>query len=149
MSFVGNLLWFVFGGGFLIGTIWLLAGLICCCTIVGLPLGIACLRICVFAYFPFGRVLVPVEWTGEERVMGTALMNLFWCVFLGVWMSIACVLLGVFYCCTIVGIPYGLAYFKLCTACFAPLGKRIVPTALGKELQARNAVAKADKMLNK
>lgn len=149
MSFVGNLLWFVIGGGIISGTVWFLTGILWCCTIVGIPIGIACFRIARFAYLPFGKVLVLAEWTGEERIVGTGLMNFIWCVFFGVWMAISCICAGVVYCCTIIGIPWGLAYFKLGNVCFAPLGKRVVSTAMAKELEARYVSKKADEMLNK
>jgi uncharacterized membrane protein YccF (DUF307 family) len=38
------------------------------------------------------------------------------------------VFLGVVCCLTIIGIPFGLAHFKLASVSFAPLGKRVVPT---------------------
>ena len=140
MSFIGNLLWFVFGG-FLLGTVWLLAGLIWCITIIGIPFGIACFRIASFAYFPFGKELVPAELMGEKVIYGTGIFNLLWCIFSGLWLAIAHILTGIGQCITIIGIPFGLAHFKLAQASFAPLGKRIVSTEVARA--AREAHAKA------
>jgi len=51
MSFIGNLLWFAFGGIWL-GLLWDLVGILWCCTIIGIPFGIACFRIAGFAFCP-------------------------------------------------------------------------------------------------
>lgn len=147
MTFVGNLLWFVFGGGVLAGTAWVLLGLLCCATVLGIPLGVACLRIASFAYFPFGKELVPVEWTGKERVAGTGIVNVLWCVLVGFWLSVWFALTGLAYCLSIVGIPFGLARFKLCVAAFAPLGKRAVSSRVAEELASRQVRVEADEIV--
>ena len=148
MSFVGNLLWFIFGG-IIMGFLWLLAGLLCCVTIVGIPMGVACFRIASFAFFPFGKDLVPAEMIGEKRIVGTGLANFFWCILLGLWLAIGNALLGVFFFCTIIGIPVGFAYFKLAKASFAPLGQRIVSSDLAKAARTRAASSDLDSRLNK
>jgi len=38
------------------------------------------------------------------------------------------VLAGIAYCITIIGIPFGIALFKLAAEGLFPLGKRVVPT---------------------
>lgn len=38
MAFIGNLLWFAFGGIWL-GLSWVMVGSLCCCTIVGISWG--------------------------------------------------------------------------------------------------------------
>lgn len=43
MTFIGNLLWFAFGGIWM-GLLWLLVGLACCSTIIGIPFGVACFQ---------------------------------------------------------------------------------------------------------
>lgn len=65
----------------------------------------------------------------EMRVPGTGIANVLWFVFAGLWLWIAHVLAGIGYCLTIIGIPFGLAHFKLAQVCLAPLGKRSMPTA--------------------
>ena len=54
MVLIGNILWFVLGG-FWLGLEWVLSGVLCFCTIIGIPYGVACFRIAGFAFFPFGR----------------------------------------------------------------------------------------------
>ena len=145
MSFIGNLLWLVFGGGILLGLSWLLVGIVWCCTIVGIPIGIGCFRVAGFAFCPFGKELVPAEWVGEERIAGTGVMNFLWCVFSGLWLALAHVLVGIGDCLTIIGIPFGLANFKIAEAAFAPLGKRAVTREVAEAARARQAQAEPDR----
>ncbi len=144
MSFVGNFLWFIIGLGFISGALWWLAGLVFCCTIIGIPIGIACFRIGCFAFFPFGRDLVDAEMINEKAVIGSTLVNIIWVIFAGFWIALVDIILGMAFCCTIIGIPFGIAYFKLAKVCFAPLGKRIVSSDVAVAARARYANAKLD-----
>ena len=128
MALLGNILWFVFGGGIVAALSWLLTGLVLAITVVGIPFAVSAFRIAGFAAFPFGRELVDARAVGEERILGTGLSNLLWIVLAGIWLTIGHVFLSVGYCLTIIGIPFGLAHFKLASVSFAPLGKRVVPT---------------------
>ena len=128
MRLLGNVLWFVFGGGIIAGLSWLLWGVVLALTVVGIPFAFAAFRIAGFAFWPFGRELVDARSVGEERIVGTGLMNLLWIVLAGIWLTIGHVILGVVLCLTLIGIPFGLAHFKLASISFAPLGKRVVST---------------------
>ena len=121
MAFIGNILWFFFGGIWL-GLSWILAGVLLCCTIIGIPFGIACFRIAGFAFCPFGKKLVPSPDAGA----GTAILNLIWIIFAGFWLALESAIAGVLWCCTIIGIPLGIACFNIAQASFAPLGKVVV-----------------------
>ena len=126
MALVLNILWFILGGGFFAGLLWVLTGTILILTIVGIPFGYAAFRIAGFAAFPFGKELVDARIVGEERVVGTSLANVLWIVLAGIWLAISHVLAGIGLCLTIIGIPFGFAHFRLAGVCFAPLGKRAV-----------------------
>ena len=144
MSFVGNLLWFVFGGGLIAWFFWFLASVIFAITIIGIPFARAAFRISVFSAFPFGRELIDGRLVGNERTTGTGIVNFLWCIFAGLWLEISHALLGVFFCISIIGIPFGLAHFKLAQVSFAPLGKVIVSSELAKSAKARAATAQLD-----
>ncbi|MFZ2634689.1 MAG: YccF domain-containing protein [Desulfosalsimonadaceae bacterium] len=45
MAFVGNVLWFVFGGGIVAWFFWVVSGILLAVTIVGLPFAVAAFRI--------------------------------------------------------------------------------------------------------
>ena len=139
MALLGNILWFVFGGGIVAALSWLLTGLVLAITVVGIPFAVAAFRIAGFAAFPFGRELVDARAVGEERILGTGLSNLLWIVLAGIWLTIGHVFLSVGYCLTIIGIPFGLAHFKLASVSFAPLGKRVVPTQRASSSSSRRS----------
>ena len=148
MALVGNILWFVFGGLFC-GLSWWLLGIICYISIIGIPFGIACFRISRFAFLPFGKDLVPAEMIGEKAVAGSLLGNILWVIFFGIWISVGYAISGIIYCCTIIGIPWGIACFKLAGASFAPLGKRVVSMDVAKAARERFAKERLDKMMTK
>jgi uncharacterized membrane protein YccF (DUF307 family) len=128
MAFIGNVLWFILGGGVFSWLAWMLAGVLLAITIVGLPFAFAAFRIAGFAAFPFGRTLIDARDMGDARIPGTGIANTLWVIFAGIWLWISHVVAGVAYCLTIIGIPFGLAHFKLAAISFAPLGKRSVST---------------------
>lgn len=121
MSLIGNIIWFILGG-LEMGLAWVVAGLLFCCTIVGIPYGVASFRIAGFGFFPFGKDIVPSENAGAC----TFLLNVIWVILAGFWLWIASVLAGIFFCCTIIGIPFGIACFRIAKVSFAPLGKKVV-----------------------
>lgn len=125
MRLLINLVWFVCGG-FLSWIGWMAAGVLLACTVIGLPWAFAAFRIAPFAAWPFGRTLVDARAVGEDRVTGTGVANVLWIVFAGLWLSLGHILAGAALCLTIIGIPFGLAHFKIAQVSWAPLGKRIV-----------------------
>jgi len=116
-----NVLWLVLSG------LWLalgyaLAGLIMFLLIITIPFGIASFRLANFVVWPFGRTVVKRSNSGVASTIG----NVLWFILAGLWMAIAHLILGVFLCLTIIGIPLGLGNFKLAMVALAPLGKEIV-----------------------
>lgn len=122
MRLLLNVVWLVFGGLVLVLG-YAFAGLICCLLVVTIPFGIAAFRIALYALWPFGHTIVERPGAG----VGSALGNVLWFVFAGWWITLGHVLMGVALCCTIIGIPIGLAHFKLVPVSLMPLGKEIVP----------------------
>jgi uncharacterized membrane protein YccF (DUF307 family) len=134
MAAVGNVIWFVFMGGFLMGLGWLLAGVILCITIVGIPFGQACFRIAAFAFFPFGKDVVDARAAGGSHIPGTTLANVLWFLLAGVWLAIghltaalACLASCVAILPIFLGAPaWALAHWRLAKVSLWPLGIRIV-----------------------
>ena len=60
-----------------------------------------------------------------------SIANFFWIILIGLWTAISYYLLGIVWCLTIVGIPFGLQCFKFGKLSFAPFGKK-VNTNFGK-----------------
>ena len=53
MSIIGNIFWFIFIG-LISGLGWILAGILCCITIIGIPLGLQSFKMAKLALMPFG-----------------------------------------------------------------------------------------------
>ncbi|SFR68034.1 Uncharacterized membrane protein YccF, DUF307 family [Agromyces sp. CF514] len=121
MSTVLNIIWLVLSGFWLfVG--YLLAGVVMCVLIVTIPWGIASFRIGLYALWPFGRTVVSKPTSGAWSFIG----NVIWFLLAGWWLALAHLVSGVLLCITIIGIPLGIADFKLIPVSLAPLGKEIV-----------------------
>ncbi|MDO4566072.1 MAG: YccF domain-containing protein [Oscillospiraceae bacterium] len=119
MSFLGNLLWFIFCG-LLLALLWGIVGLIWCCTVVGIPVGVQCFKLAGLCLAPFGKQIV---FGGGA---GSALLNILWLVFGGIELAISCAAIGLALCLTIIGIPFGKQCFKLAQLALMPFGAKVV-----------------------
>ncbi|MBQ9657929.1 MAG: YccF domain-containing protein [Clostridia bacterium] len=119
MSLIGNVLWFIFGG-FISGISWMISGLLWCITIVGIPYGLQCFKFASLAFSPFGK---KVEYGGG---VPSLFGNIIWIIFFGIPMAIGNFLIGCVWCVTIVGIPFGLQFFKIAKLALAPFGAKII-----------------------
>ena len=115
MGILGNILWFIFGG-FLSGLGWIIAGMLWCLTIVGIPVGVQCFKLSVLSFLPFGR---EVKYEGGAV---SFIVNVFWFIFSGLELALGNFILGCLLCATIVGIPFGLQFFKIAKLSLAPFG---------------------------
>ena len=91
--------------------------------VITIPFGIASFRLAGYALWPFGRTVVRDPGAG----VGSTIGNVLWFIFAGLWLAIAQAVAGVALCITIIGIPFGIANFKLARLSLNPLGKQIVP----------------------
>lgn len=119
MNFLGNIIWFVFGG-IVTAVAWFAAGLVLCVTIVGIPFGIQCMKISALVLWPFGKE-VDVGNFGA----GGFIFNIIWLILFGWEFAIAHLVLGLIFCITILGIPFGLQHFKLAKLGLIPFGANI------------------------
>jgi uncharacterized membrane protein YccF (DUF307 family) len=121
VRFILNVLWFVFGSGFLMAIGYGLAALICFALVVTIPFGVAALRLASYSLWPFGRTLVAKPGAG----VGAGVGNVLWVIVAGWWLALGHLITGVVQCVTIIGIPFGVANFKLVPVAFWPLGREI------------------------
>ena len=136
MRLILNVIWFVFGGLWLaIG--YAFAALICFVLIITIPFGIAALRIAIFALWPFGKTVVKRADAG----VGAGIGNVIWLILCGWWLALGHVITGVLQCLTIIGIPLGLANFKLIQISLLPLGRDIVSVEEARSMNVEHAVA--------
>jgi uncharacterized membrane protein YccF (DUF307 family) len=117
-----NILWLVLAGLWLaVG--YLVAGVIACILIVTIPFGVASFRLAGYALWPFGRRAVPLASAGA----GSAIGNVIWFIVAGWWLALTHLVTGLVLCVTVIGIPLGVANFRMLPLAVAPFGKQIVP----------------------
>ena len=118
MGCLGNLLWLCLGGWSL-GLSWLLAGVLWCITIVGIPIGRQCFKFASLAFFPFGK---EVQYGGGAVSL---LLNIVWLILSGLPLALGAAVNGLVLCCTIIGIPFGMQCFKLAKLALMPFGAEV------------------------
>jgi uncharacterized membrane protein YccF (DUF307 family) len=135
-----NVIWLVFGG------LWLalgyaVVGIVMCILIITIPFGIAAFRIALFCIWPFGRTLIRRDDAGAASVIG----NVIWFILAGWWLAIGHLVTGVLMCLTIIGIPLGLANFKLIPVSLTPFGREIVDLDEAERLGLSTDIAVTDR----
>ena len=128
LRFVLNVLWFVCGG-WLSGLLWLIGGLLLAITIVGLPWTAAAWRIAGFAFWPFGKEIVPRDKATGQDDLGTGpvgfIMNILWFILGGWYIALSHLLIAIPEFVSIIGIPFGLKDLQLAQLGLAPVGVTI------------------------
>jgi uncharacterized membrane protein YccF (DUF307 family) len=124
MNAILNVIWLVLCG------LWMAIGyaaaaLICFILIITIPFGIASFRIASYVLWPFGRTIEPRRSAGVGALLG----NIIWIVLFGWWLALGHLVTGALLCLTIIGIPLGIASFKIIPITLVPLGVRIMPTS--------------------
>src|SRR6476646_10465456 len=123
MRFLLNVIWLVLSG------IWMaigyaVAGIIAFLLVITIPFGIASFRIARYALWPFGRTVVRRSDAGVASALG----NLVWLIVAGIWLALGHIVTGTLLCITIIGIPLGVANYKMVPISLTPLGREIVRT---------------------
>ena len=129
MRTVLNVLNFVLGG-FATTLSWLFA------TLVSIVL--------IFTLVPYGNEAVHVDELEPERKnalmnTGGTLLNILWLIFFGWWLCLMHIFAGIAQCITIIGIPVGIANFKIATIALWPVGRRVVPVEVAQAAREANA----------
>ena len=120
---LGNVIWLLFAG------IWLMfgyviAGLLACLTIIGIPFGVQAFKRAGYALWPFNRMVVrdPTR-DGALSILG----NVVWFIVGGWWLAAAHIVFAFFLVITVVGAPLALASLKMAGLALAPFGRKVVP----------------------
>ena len=96
--------------------------MICFVLIITIPFGVAALRIASFTLWPFGRTVVR----RPDAHVASGIGNVLWVILCGWWLALGHLMTGIAECLTIIGIPLGLANFKLIPISLLPLGREII-----------------------
>lgn len=119
MSFLGNLIWFIFGG-FLAGIGYMVGGVLLCLTIVGIPFGIQALKIGFATWTPFGEKIILKD---SAHSVPNTIFNLIWLVLFGWEIALAHLVHGIILTITIIGLPFAKQHFKLIPLALFPFGR--------------------------
>lgn len=122
MSFLGNILWIIFGG-LAVALEYFAAGISLCCTIIGIPFGIQMFKLGLMSLLPFGQHTVEQP-SGVGCIF--SIFNILWMFTGGLVIAFTHLIFGILLCITIVGVPFGLQHFKLMSLALWPFGKTLV-----------------------
>ena len=117
MKLIGNAIWFVFVG-FLSFIVWIFLGIALYVTIIGIPLSRQCFKIANLTIWPFGKEV-------NSNLSRNPIANIIWIILLGWELMVSYFVIGIIFCITIVGIPFGHQCFKLAVLSLAPFGANI------------------------
>lgn len=118
MSCLGNFIWIVFGG-LLSALAYLILGIVWCITLIGIPFGRQAFKFAGLIIAPFGK---KVNLDFGKHPIG----NIIWLVFGGLELAVLHAILGLIFCVTVIGIPFGLQSFKLAKLALFPFGATVI-----------------------
>jgi uncharacterized membrane protein YccF (DUF307 family) len=121
MSFMGNILWLIFGG-FITGMGYIIGGLAMCLTIVGIPFGLQSIRLGVATFTPFGKEVVENERSSEGLAV---VFDLLWLIFFGWEIAVAHLIVALLTGITIIGIPFATQHLKLIPVALFPFSREL------------------------
>ncbi len=143
MRRVLNILNFVLGG-FATTLSWLLATVLSIVFIITLPLTRSCWEITKLSLVPYGNEAVHVdelEPQSKSAILNTGgtLLNIVWLVLFGWWLCLMHITAGIMQCVSIIGIPVGIANFKIAAIALWPVGRRVVSVEIAQAAREANA----------
>ena len=121
MNFLLNLIWVIFGG-LMIAVEYAISSVLMMITIIGIPFGLQTLKLAVLSLWPFGSEISDDSW--PSGCLG-GFMNIIWWFVGGFAIALTHLGWGLFFCITIIGIPFGIQHFKLMKLAFFPFGKSV------------------------
>lgn len=138
-----NILNFVLGGAFTTLS-WLLTTLLSALLIVTLPLTRSCWEITKLSFIPYGNEAVHVDDLNPEQKntllsVGGTFLNVIWFLLFGWWLCLSHIAVGILQCITLIGIPLGIANFKLAAIALWPVGRRVVSVEVAQAMREANA----------
>ena len=117
MRLLGNNIWIIFWG-LIAAALYFIAGVILYITIIGIPFGRQAFKMARLVLAPFGT---EVKTNFEKHPIA----NTLWLIFFGLGIALSHLVTGVIFCITIIGIPFGLQWFKLAKLALIPFGANL------------------------
>ena len=119
MTFLGNVIWLVFGG-LIAGFGYIVGGVVMCLTIVGIPFGVQNIKLGIATFAPFGKEIVE---TDNANSALRVIFNIVWLVLFGWGIALAHLASAALLAITIVGIPFAMQHIKLSPLALFPFGR--------------------------
>lgn len=119
MILIGNLIWLIFGG-FITGVGYIIGGLGMCLTIVGIPFGLATIKLGIATMTPFGKEIVEDDNPNSNLKI---VLNVIWIIFFGWEIAIAHLVLAALFFVSLIGLPFAEQHFKLVAIALFPFGR--------------------------
>lgn len=116
MSFLGNIIWFIFGGFAALG--YIVGGLALCLTIIGIPFGMQLIRIGFSSLAPFGK---EIKQTTEETTFLKIVFDVIWLLVAGWGVAVAHLSAAAVLAITVIGLPWAMQHLKLVPVALFPL----------------------------
>lgn len=143
MRTVLNILNFVLGG-FATTLGWLLATILSVVLVITLPLTRSCWEITKLSLIPWGNEAMHVDELNPDSKntlmnAGGTVLNILWFVLFGWWLCVMHIVAGITQCITIIGIPVGIANFKIAAIAIWPVGRRVVSVEVARAAREANA----------
>ncbi len=129
---------------------WFMCGIVAVITIVGIPWARACFTLGLLSLWPFGKSTIRRDDLYLSGDIGTSALgtigNIIWLIFAGIWLAIGHLLLGLVFCITIIGIPFGIQHFKLAKLALLPIGVTVTDSDIADLARNMSAADKLDLM---
>ncbi len=117
MKVIGNILWLLFTG-FWSAVSYFCLGIVWCITIIGIPFGKQAFKFGRLVFWPFGKKV-------NSNFGKHPIANIIWFIFGGFSATLMFLFIGLIWCITIIGIPFGKQCFKLAKLSLCPFGATI------------------------
>ena len=117
MKFIGNVLW-LFLTGLWTGLMWFFIGIVWCITVVGIPFGLQAFKFAKLSFWPMGKKVTTHF--GKHPIA-----NIIWFILGGFGLMFSFIGLGIVWCITIIGIPFGKQAFKFAKLAICPFGATV------------------------
>ena len=108
MSFLGNVIWLIFGG-FLTGIEYIFSGLLLCLTIIGIPFGLRSIKLGVATFAPFGKQVVDAKHQSPLKLI----FDVVWVILFGWEIAVTHLVFALLLALTIIGLPFARQHIKL------------------------------------
>ena len=115
---VCNVIWFIFTG-WLSFIIWMIAGILCCITIIFIPFGIKCFKLALFIAAPFGQ---GIRQSPIQLECPYLFCNILWLLLLGIEIAFIHLIMAFWCFITIIGIPFAIQHIKFAYVALWPFG---------------------------